>query len=179
MSASKPRPAALLLAAALAAGCGRDARAPEDASAGAAGRAGAPRLELPDLEGRSVRLSDFQGKVVLLDFWATYCGPCHESIPEFEALYKRHRAQGLEVVGVSMDAYVEHINDFIRETGMTYTVLLDPEQRSQGPWGVRGLPTTVLIDRSGAPRKRWTGYDRELGREIEAEVRALLREGRG
>ncbi|MEK7656566.1 MAG: TlpA disulfide reductase family protein [Elusimicrobiota bacterium] len=183
MSAPRPRLALALLAAALAAGCSRDSGppAPPGGSAQAGGSnaaAKAPSLELKDLSGRSVRLSDFQGKVVLVDFWATYCGPCHESIPEFEALYRRHRAQGLEVVGVSMDAFTEHIKAFIDEKGMTYTVLMDPEQTTQGPWGVRGLPTTVLLDRSGRVRNRWTGYDSELKGEIEREISALLREGR-
>ena len=113
----------------------------------------------------------------MLDFWATYCGPCHESIPEFEALYRRYRPQGLEVIGVSMDAFTEHIKVFMDEKGMTYTVLLDPEQATQGPWAVRGLPTTVLLDRSGQVRKRWTGYDPALKIEIEKEIATLLREG--
>lgn len=184
MSASRRSLRLALLAAALAAGCRRDPAPPAGGSpgvrAGAAGSAAkAPRLELKDLSGRSVRLSDFQGKVVLLDFWATYCGPCHESIPEFEALYRRYRPQGLEVVGVSMDAFTEHIKAFIDEKGMTYTVLVDPEQSSQGPWGVRGLPTTVLLDRSGGVRERWTGYDPELGAEIEKAIVSLLKEAHG
>lgn len=136
----------------------------------------APDFELKDLAGRAVRLSGFRGKVVLLDFWATYCGPCHDSIPEFQRLYERFRDRGLEVVGVSMDAYPGEVAGYARSLKMGYIVLLDPENRTRGPFEVRGLPMTLLLDRSGAVRKKWLGADSEGYKEIERDIEAVLNE---
>ena len=136
----------------------------------------APEFELNDLAGRAVKLSDFRGKVVLLDFWATYCGPCRDSIPEFQRMFERFRGRGLEVVGVNMDAGAGEAAEYAKALKMGYTVLLDPENRTRTPFGVRGLPTTLLLDRSGAVRRTWVGYDREGAKGIERDVEALLKE---
>ena len=154
-------------------GCGGDD--PEARSRAQSPRP-APAFELRDLAGRVVRLQDFRGKVVLLDFWATYCGPCRELIPEFQRMYEKFRGRGLEVVGVNMDADAALAAEYARTLKMGYTVLLDPENRTRTPFGVRGLPTTLLLDRSGAVRRRWVGYDPEGPREIERDVEALLKE---
>ncbi|MFH1725707.1 MAG: TlpA disulfide reductase family protein [Elusimicrobiota bacterium] len=154
------------------AGCGR----PEGSEA-KTGRLPerAPNFELKDLSGKTVRLSDFQGKVTLLDFWATYCLPCHESIPAFQRMYERYRADGLEVVGISVDAYAEHVPEFVKERGMAYTVLLDSDETAMEAYGIRGLPETFLIDRDGRLRDHWVGFDGQLEEEIRAAVRASLR----
>ncbi|HVE13704.1 MAG TPA: TlpA disulfide reductase family protein [Elusimicrobiota bacterium] len=143
---------------------------------GAAAPERAPSLALQDLGGKTVRLSDFQGKVVLLDFWATYCEPCHESIPMFEKLYDELKPRGLEVVGVSMDPAPEEVPPYVRENRMRYTVLLDPQTTSQDSFGVRGLPTTMLIDRQGRIRRRWLGFDEGVAAEVRAGIEDALRE---
>ena len=160
---------ALALLAALA--CGRSQEKPPVKQAAER----APNFELKDLSGKTVRLSDFQGKVVLLDFWATYCVPCHESIPVFQRLYEKYRGQGVEVVGVSIDAFTEHVAGFVKEQKMGYTVVLDPESSAPPLFGVRGLPTTLLVDRSGAIRQRWVGFDPEVASEIQAGIEAALK----
>lgn len=119
-------------------------------------------------------LADFRGKVVLLDFWATYCLPCHESIPFFQRLYERYGGRGLEVVGVSVDAYAGHVPEFVRERGMTYAVALDPEQATPGLYGYRTLPTTFLLDREGRILRRWAGFDSAIAEEMEKEILAAL-----
>src|SRR5262245_27852736 len=86
----------------------------------------APDFELKTLAGRKVKLSDFRGKVVVLNFWATYCGPCRVEMPWLVDLYKQYRSRGLEVVGVSMDdeGAQKQVADFVREIGVPYPILL-------------------------------------------------------
>ena len=134
----------------------------------------APEFSLKDLAGRTVRLSDFKGKVVLIDFWATYCLPCHDAIPAFGQLYEKYRLEGLEVVGISVDAYAGHIPDFVKDHDMKYTVVLDPTQETAEVYGLSQLPTTVLVGRTGKIRRKWLGYDAVIGEEIAAEVKSSL-----
>lgn len=157
----------LLLALGLA-GCG--------GSEGAGVREAMPDLELRDLSGKAVRLGSFKGKVLLLDFWATYCEPCRESIPELEKVYERRKAQGVEFVGVNLDASDEGVREYVAELKMAYPVLRDPENLSRTPFRLRGLPTAVLIDRAGSLRRSWTGYESGVTKEIEAEIEKLLEE---
>jgi len=136
-----------------------------------------PAFELPDLAGKTVRLSDFKGKVVLLDFWATYCIPCRDAVPELRKLSDKYKAQGFEVVGISVDAYTEGVPDFVKELRMNYTVLLDSDQDVQAAYGLRSLPETFLIGRDGLLKKHWMGFDEKVGKAISAAVEAALKEG--
>lgn len=135
-----------------------------------------PAFELPDLNGKTVRLSDFKGKVVLIDFWATYCVPCLEAVPELRKLSDKYQAQGFEVVGISVDAYTDGVPDFVKELKMTYTVLLDADQDVQAAYGLRSLPETFLLGRDGLLIKHWMGFDDEVSKEIPAAVEAALKE---
>ena len=119
------------------------------ATTGAAGKA-APDFELKDINGKVVKLSDFRGKAVVLNFWATWCPPCKVEIPWFEDLQNRYRDQGLEVVGVALDdSSDKDIADFAKEMKMNYPVLLGKEETSDLYGGVDALPTTFYIDRNG------------------------------
>ena len=110
----------------------------------------APDFDLPTLSGERVRLADFRGKVVLLNFWATWCVPCRTEMPAIEALFQRHREQGLEVVGVNLDKLSPAgVEAFLKEVKVTFRVVLDPSWSTTHAYGVVGLPTTYLIDRKG------------------------------
>jgi thiol-disulfide isomerase/thioredoxin len=110
----------------------------------------APAFELQSLEGQNVKLSDFRGKAVLLNFWATWCGPCKIEMPWFVELQKQYGPQGLQVVGVAMDdASAEDIGKFVKEMGVNYPILLGKESVGQSYGGVGVLPTTFFIDRDG------------------------------
>jgi len=129
-----------------------------------------------DLSGKPVKLSGFRGQVLLLDFWATYCEPCRESIPELEKAYKRLKARGVEFVGINLDVTDEGVREYVAELKMEYPVLRDPKNLSRDPFRLKGLPTAVLIDRSGSLRRSWTGYETDGTKEIEAEIVKLLEE---
>jgi len=110
----------------------------------------APDFELQSLDGKNMRLSDFHGKAVLLNFWATWCGPCKIEMPWFVELQKEYGPQGFQIVGVAMDdASAEEISKFAHQMGVNYPVLLGKEAVGQSYGGVGVLPTTFFIDRDG------------------------------
>ena len=110
----------------------------------------APEFSLKDADGKTVHLSDYRGKVVLLDFWATWCGPCKMEIPWFIDFERQFKDKGFAVVGVSMDEDGwAAINPYIKSMGMNYRVLLGNDDVGSKYGGVESLPTTFLIDRDG------------------------------
>ena len=110
----------------------------------------APDFTLASLEGKNVSLSDFRGQAVLLNFWATWCGPCKVEMPWFVELQREYGPQGLQIVGVAMDdASKEDIQKFAQEMGVNYTILIGKESVGQLYGGVDVLPTTFFIDRDG------------------------------
>ncbi len=110
----------------------------------------APNFELPALDGKKLKLSDLRGKAVLLNFWATYCGPCKIEMPWFVELQKEYGPQGFQIVGVAMDdASTEEIAKFTKEMGVNYPILIGEESVGQKYGGVGVLPTTFFLDRDG------------------------------
>ena len=119
----------------------------------------APEFSLPNLKGETVHLSDFKGKVVILDFWATWCGPCKMEIPHFAELLKRHGAKGFAIVGVAMDEPgAEVVRPFVTKNKIEYHVLLGDTYTANKYGGVNALPTTFLIDRKGKIVRKYIGY---------------------
>jgi len=123
----------------------------------------APRYAAATLTGDSVSTAALAGKVVLLNVWATWCAPCRAEIPYLQSLYEKRRAEGLEIVGVSVDArgQDEAIRAFAREFRMTYPIWRDPEERIQSLYMALGVPSSYLIDRKGILRWRRLGTIRE------------------
>jgi cytochrome c biogenesis protein CcmG/thiol:disulfide interchange protein DsbE len=110
----------------------------------------APDFQLQALDGKNMKLTDFRGKAVLLNFWATWCGPCKIEMPWFVELQKQYGPQGLQIVGVAMDdSSTEDITKFVKEMGVNYPILLGKESVGQSYGGVGVLPTTFFIDRDG------------------------------
>jgi cytochrome c biogenesis protein CcmG/thiol:disulfide interchange protein DsbE len=113
-------------------------------------RVSAPDFTLKDADGKTVHLSDYRGKVVLLDFWATWCEPCAMEIPWFIDMQHKRKNQGFEALGVSMDDEGwDAVKPFVARMGVNYRVLLGDDQTAQMYGGVDALPTTFLIDREG------------------------------
>ncbi|HIM11726.1 TPA: TlpA family protein disulfide reductase [Candidatus Poribacteria bacterium] len=133
----------------------------------------APDFTLLSTDFKPVSLSDYRGKIVLLDFWATWCKPCQEEIPIFIDLYDQYRDQGFEMVGISIDSErLKVVNPFIEKLGVNYTILLG-EPNLMDKYNIMAIPTAVLIDQSGNIRKRFTGA--QLDRLIyENELKKLL-----
>ena len=135
----------------------------------------APDFALQTPSGKTVRLADLRGKVVLIDFWATYCGPCKDSVPVFERLHRELKAAGLEVVGISEDSFVDAVPEFVAEHKMTYTVVLDLEQTAGEAYSLRGLPQAFLVDREGNIAARWFGWEPGHEAAMRAAVEAALK----
>ncbi len=141
---------------AILAGCG---------AAGAGGNAEvkvgkeAPAYAAVTLDGARASLADHRGKVVLLNVWATWCAPCREEIPYLESLYEKHRQDGLEIIGVSVDAAgtEETIRGFQKDFAMRYPIWLDPDERIQTLYMALGVPASYLIDRDGVLRWKHLG----------------------
>jgi peroxiredoxin len=113
-------------------------------------RKAAPDFTLKDADGKPVRLSDYKGKVVLLDFWATWCGPCKIEIPWFVDLERKNKDRGFAVLGVSMDDEGwEVVKPFVAELKVNYRVVIGNDSTAQLYGGIDALPTTFLIDREG------------------------------
>ena len=119
----------------------------------------APRYAATTLSGDSVATSQLAGKVVLLNIWATWCAPCRQEIPFLQSLYERHQRDGLEVIGVSVDARGEDaaIREFANEFRMSYPIWRDPDERVQSLYMAIGVPASYLIDRAGVLRWRHVG----------------------
>jgi len=134
----------------------------------------APQVELSSLEGQRLKLSDFHGRVVLLNFWATWCGPCRAEIPELNKLQRDFEESGLAVVGVSWDDSAAGVREFQTEIRQDYTVLLGGEDVQTKFEAIRSLPTTYVIDREGRIRQRIIGArDRT---QFEGALKPLLNE---
>lgn len=122
-------------------------------------RPAAPNFKLTDLKGKaSGQLSDLRGKAVLLDFWATWCPPCREEIPHFKELYAAYKARGFEIVGLSVGENPDTVAAFVAQNGITYRVGIATSAIEQAYGGIRGIPTTFLIDKQGRIAQKFVGF---------------------
>jgi peroxiredoxin len=113
----------------------------------------APAWTLPDVNGKSVSSTQFKGKVVVLDFWATWCGPCRSEIPGYVELQKKYGPAGLAIVGVSLDrAGPQVVENFIKEEKINYQIVMGDDKTADAFGGVDAIPTTFIIDREGTVR---------------------------
>lgn len=127
---------------------------------------------LQDLNGKNVKLSDYKGRVVLLDFWATWCPPCRASIPAIEKIHKAYKDKGLVVLAVSLDeGGWDAVKSFITEYGITYTVLKGTEDVAVN-YMVRTIPMLLVLDKQGRISKRYLGFGNE--EDLENDIKAIL-----
>ncbi len=117
----------------------------------------APDFSLTDLNGQPLSLSTYRGKVVLLDFWATWCTPCRAEIPHFVEFQNTYRDQGLQIVGISMDDDLKPVGPFYKDYKMNYPVALGNDKLAQAYGGILGLPVTFLIGRDGHIQAKYVG----------------------
>jgi peroxiredoxin len=136
----------------------------------------APAYAAVSMAGDSVSLGALRGKVVLLNVWATWCGPCRKEIPELRAIHAAYRDRGLELVGVSVDANgtEEAIRAFVTEFRMDYPVWHDPDERVSSTFRMAGVPATFLIDRKGVLRWKTTGPIEPGDKALAAAITSAL-----
>ena len=133
----------------------------------------APYFILSDLNGKMVSIKDFNGKVLILNFWATWCFPCREEIPNFQDLYAQYKSKGLEIIGISLDeGGSDVLKTFVKDYRISYPILIGNEEVTNVYGGIRGIPTTFVINRKGDIIKKYIGYtDKET---FEQDVKPLL-----
>ena len=140
----------------------------------------APYFELVDLEGRVHRLSEYRGKVIFLNFWASFCEPCRREMPSMEALVRQYEPQGMVMLAVSVDPESDDIRKFMEEflpgQRSAMTVLWDPESRSSASYGTELLPETYIVGRDGRIVARFVNAYDWMRPEVKRLIEALLRE---
>jgi len=131
-------------------------------------------FSLPLVSGEPQSLSALKGKVVFLNFWATWCGPCRDEMPSMEVLYKRFKDEGLEILAVNCQENQEDVLAFMSNYGLTFPALLDEDGRVNGAYGIQAIPTTFLIDREGRIILRLVGSINWDTEKIHAAIESLL-----
>ena len=137
----------------------------------------APGSTLKSREGKTVSLSDYKGQVVMVNFWATWCGPCRQEMPLLEQIYEKYHGLGFTLLGVNVEDNPEGAKKWIQETGpVTFPVLFDPKNEISKLYKVQTMPTTVLVARDGTMRFIHHGYKPGYEADYQNQVRTLLRE---
>ena len=136
----------------------------------------APDFTLRSRAGETVSLSELRGDVVMINFWATWCGPCRQEMPHLEALHQRYGDLGFKLLGVNVEKDSRLSDKFLKETPVTFDILFDPESGVSELYDVIAMPSTVLVDRNGNMRYIHHGYQPGYENEYQTQIRALLRE---
>ena len=136
----------------------------------------APDLVLQQADGTAVRLSTYKGKVVLVDFWASWCVPCKASFPALDKIYREYRDRGVQVLAVNLDEERKNADAFLSARPHEMPVLFDAKGNAPIAFGVKGMPTSFLIDRTGAIRFTHMGYTSNVDLSYRQEIAQLLSE---
>jgi thiol-disulfide isomerase/thioredoxin len=136
----------------------------------------APNVALRTAEGATVQLADYKGKVVLIDFWASWCPPCKTSFPALDAIYREYREKEVEVLAVNVDEQRREADVFLDAHPHSLAVFFDPKGVAPAAFGVTGMPTSFLIDRAGNIRFTHTGYSTSVEQKYRRELAQLLSE---
>ena len=136
----------------------------------------APDFTLAARDGATVSLSDLKGQVVLINFWATWCGPCRKEMPLLEQLHQRYERLGFTLLGVNVEENSGDAEHFLKETPVTFPILWDPENRVSQMYDVSAMPSTVLVDRQGNVRYLHHGYQDGYEDAYQDQIRTLVRE---
>lgn len=145
------------------------------ASSGLTGQE-APDFVLKSAAGTNLRLSEYRGDVVMINFWATWCGPCRQEMPLLDDLYNRYQRVGFNLLGVNIDDDSGRAMQMVDELGVTFPVLFDEKKEVSKLYQVQAMPVTILVDRHGTVRHVHHGYKPGYEEKYLTEIRALLRE---
>jgi thiol-disulfide isomerase/thioredoxin len=137
----------------------------------------APGFEIPGVD-RNIRLSDYRGKIVYLDFWASWCVPCRQSFPWMEQMHQKYRSQGLEVIAINLDKERKLAETFIQHYSNSFTIGYDIEGVVPLAYEVRGMPSSFVIDQDGVIVSSHIGFNGHKQKEYEADILRLLNTNR-
>jgi peroxiredoxin len=136
----------------------------------------APDFSLPSNSGKTVNLSQFKGQVVMINFWATWCGPCRQEMPLLEGIYKKYHKMGFTLLGVNVEPDSNPAQAWLKQTPVSFPVLFDKESKVSTLYKVSGMPSTVIIDRKGNVQFIHRGYKPGDENEYLNSIRALVRQ---
>ena len=136
----------------------------------------APDFVLRSATGENLRLSEYRGDVVLINFWATWCGPCRQEMPLLDDLYGRYQRVGFNLLGVNIDEDSRRAMQMVQELGVNFPVLFDEHKEVSKLYEVEAMPVTILVDREGIVRHVHHGYKPGYEEKYLTEIRSLLRE---
>ena len=145
------------------------------AAAPAVGSA-APNFTLRSLNGGNLRLQEQRGQVVLINFWATWCGPCREEMPLLDKLHTKYKSLGFTLLGVNVDDNPEAAREVATKLKLSFPVLLDTDKQISKLYDLNSMPSTVLVDRDGRVRYLHRGYRSGYEQTYEQQIRELLKE---
>jgi len=146
------------------------------AQAGETKKIPAPDFTLPSLSGSNVRLSELKGDVVLLNFWASWCGPCRLEMPLLNKLHNKYKGIGFTVIGVNVEESTAAAQDFLNENKVSFPILWDTQNKVSKQYNVQAMPTTVMIDRDGQVRYLHKGFQAGDERLYKKVIKKLVRE---
>ncbi|UCE90150.1 MAG: TlpA family protein disulfide reductase [Pseudomonadota bacterium] len=135
----------------------------------------APDFTLKSASGKNLRLNDYRGQVVMVNFWATWCAPCRKELPHLNKLYQKYQDQGFTLLGVNIDSESAEAKRMAKELKIAFPVLFDTKQETSKLYKLKAMPSTVLVDRSGKVISYHLGYKPGYERKYEKEVQALLK----
>jgi peroxiredoxin len=136
----------------------------------------APDFTLNAQSGKPVELTQFKGQVVMLNFWASWCGPCRQEMPLLDSIYKKYGKLGFTMIGVNVEPDSKAANDWLKQTPVTFPILYDTDSKVSKLYGVSGMPSTVIVDRKGTVRMIHHGYKPGDEEEYLSSIRTLMRE---
>lgn len=136
----------------------------------------APDFTLKSNSGKNIKLKELRGEVILLNFWASWCGPCRQEMPYLEDLQKKYSPLGFTVLGVNVDEDIDNGKGLLKEIPVTFPVVFDSNSKISELYKVSGMPNTVLIDRNGIARHLHLGYKPGYEKKYEQEIKKLIRE---
>jgi len=150
--------------------------APAAAVAPLASGAAAPAFQLASADGPPVELASLRGKVVLINFWASWCGPCRKEMPILEQLNRQYRSKGLALIGINVEPDSQAALQWLRATPVSFPILFDTDSRVSKLYQVAGMPNTVIVDRRGTVRYIHRGYQAGAENDYLDQIRQLIRE---
>jgi thiol-disulfide isomerase/thioredoxin len=138
--------------------------------------ASAPDFQLDAMSGKKETLTGYKGQVVMINFWATWCGPCRQEMPVLEQLHKKYKPMGFTMIGVNVEPDSQGAVKWLSATPVTFPILFDTESKVSKLYAVGGMPSTVIVDRKGNVRYVHRGYKPGDENEYLTQIRTLIRE---